>query len=322
MNVLDRKLLREARASKGLILAITSLVAVGVMCLIYMRSAYNNLIAGQGPVLRPVPAGRFLDRPEKGAAGRAGRSRRHSRRERDPPADHLLRHGRSGTGRVPAQRLGAVAARPADARDQRHGAEARRLFHRRRRNEVLVNDNFARKHGLHPGQWIHLILNNRREELLIVGTAISSEFVYLVSPGSITPDPERFGVFYVKQTYAEEVFDMDGACNQVTGLLAPEYRDHPEPILAAIESKLRAVRRVRQDAARRSAADAVSHRRDQGCRDVCHDHAGDLSGGGGAGAQRADGAADRSAARDHRHAQGAGVFERADFSGTSRSSAD
>ena len=33
MKTLDRKLLREARASKGLILAITSLVAVGVMCL-------------------------------------------------------------------------------------------------------------------------------------------------------------------------------------------------------------------------------------------------------------------------------------------------
>ena len=43
MRVLDRKVLRELIASKGLLLAITSLIAVGVMCFIYMRSAYNNL---------------------------------------------------------------------------------------------------------------------------------------------------------------------------------------------------------------------------------------------------------------------------------------
>ena len=49
MKVLDRKVLRELVASKGLLLAITSLIAVGVMCFIYMRSAYNNLEPGQGP---------------------------------------------------------------------------------------------------------------------------------------------------------------------------------------------------------------------------------------------------------------------------------
>ena len=65
------------------------------------------------------------------------------------------------------------------------------------------------------------MLNNRRQELFIVGTAISSEFVYLLGPGAIVPDPEHFGVFYLKQTYAEDVFDFDGAANQVVGRLAP-----------------------------------------------------------------------------------------------------
>src|SRR5262249_54932808 len=98
-------------------------------------------------------------------------------------------------------------------------------FTDQRRNEVIVNDTFAAKQGLHPGQWIHLLINNRREELFIVGTATSSEFVYLVGPGSMAPDPEHFGVFYIKQSYAEDVFDMDGAANQVVGLLAPDWRD-------------------------------------------------------------------------------------------------
>ena len=111
-------------------------------------------------------------------------------------------------------------------------------FTGRRRNEVLVNDSFAAKHGLFPGQWIHLLLNNRREELFIVGTAISSEFVYLVGPGSLAPDPEHFGVFYLPQSYAEEVFDFDGAANQVVGLLAPKVRDRPEEVLRQAEQRL------------------------------------------------------------------------------------
>ena len=41
--MLDRKLAREIYGSKGLLLAITSIIAVGVMCFVSMRSAYHNL---------------------------------------------------------------------------------------------------------------------------------------------------------------------------------------------------------------------------------------------------------------------------------------
>ena len=43
VSVLDRKLLREARHSAALLLAITSIIAVGVMCFVYMRSAFHSL---------------------------------------------------------------------------------------------------------------------------------------------------------------------------------------------------------------------------------------------------------------------------------------
>ncbi|MBN2216998.1 MAG: FtsX-like permease family protein, partial [Pirellulales bacterium] len=111
-------------------------------------------------------------------------------------------------------------------------------FTGRRENEVIVNEAFALKHKLHPGQWIHLVLNNRRQELFIVGTAISSEFVYLLGPGAIVPDPEHFGIFYLKQTYAEDVFDFDGAANQVLGLLSPAARETPELVLDRAERLL------------------------------------------------------------------------------------
>ena len=43
VNMLDRKLARELYRSKGLLLAITSIVAVGMTCFVSMRSAYHNL---------------------------------------------------------------------------------------------------------------------------------------------------------------------------------------------------------------------------------------------------------------------------------------
>ena len=104
-------------------------------------------------------------------------------------------------------------------------------FTNRRDNEVIVNDAFARKRGITPGDWIYLILNNRRQEVFVVGTAISCEYVYAVGPGAFVPDPLHFGVFYVKRSYAEEVFDFDGAANQVVGSLAPAIRDFPDQVL-------------------------------------------------------------------------------------------
>jgi putative ABC transport system permease protein len=111
-------------------------------------------------------------------------------------------------------------------------------FSDRRRNEVIVSDAFAAHHHLAPGQWIHLVLNNRRQELFIVGTAISSEFVYLMPPGGLAPDRENYGVFYLKNSYAEEVFDFDGAANQVVGRLAPEVRDDPRELFRRAEDLL------------------------------------------------------------------------------------
>jgi putative ABC transport system permease protein len=238
MKTLDRKLLREARASKGLVLAITSLVAVGVMAYIYIRSAYNNLRNARDQYFAQCRLADFWIDVKKAPLAEMGEIAAIPGVSEIQPRIQFLATVDLERSAYP---LNAYVVSLPDRRQtiindvvlKRGG-----YFTDRRENEVLVNDNFARKHGLHPGQWIHLILNNRREELFIVGTAISSEFVYLVSPGSLTPDPERFGVFYVKQTYAEEVFDMDGACNQVTGLLAPAHREQPQEILDAIERRL------------------------------------------------------------------------------------
>ncbi len=219
-------------------LAITALVAVGVMGYIYMKSAYQNLVYAKSEYygqcrmadfwmdLKKVPLAEINElKPIPGLA------------------ELRARIGYFATVDLERQ-LPPVNAFVVSLPDQRQPVlndvvmKRGTYFTEQRRNEVLVTESFAKKHQLYPGQWINLILNNRREELFIVGTALSSEFVYLVSPGTIIPDPERFGVFYIKQTYAEEVFDMEGAANQVVGRLLPSDRDRTDEVLDHLEREL------------------------------------------------------------------------------------
>ena len=49
VGMLDRKLARELKSTGVMLAAIISIVAVGVMCFIYMRSAHHNSPASENP---------------------------------------------------------------------------------------------------------------------------------------------------------------------------------------------------------------------------------------------------------------------------------
>jgi putative ABC transport system permease protein len=91
---------------------------------------------------------------------------------------------------------------------------------------------------LQPGDELHLLVGNRRQRVVVTGTAISSEFVYMVGPGTIAPDPANFGVLYLKRSFAEEIFDMHGGANQVVGQLAPQAPPGADELLARAERLL------------------------------------------------------------------------------------
>jgi putative ABC transport system permease protein len=235
VTVLDRKLLRDLRHSGGLLLAITSIMAVGVACYVALGFAYRNLSRAQRQYYADCRMADFslevkkVPVSELAAIGKL-------------PGVVDVRPRIQFFATVDLERSvepinGIVLSLPDRQEATINDVLLRRggYFTDRRDNEVIVNEKFAHYHGLTPGQWIHIILNNRRQELFIVGTAMSSEFTYLVGPGSIMPDPEHLGVFYLKHSFAEEVFDFDGACNQVLGRLAANLRDHPEEVLERAE---------------------------------------------------------------------------------------
>ena len=63
-----------------------------------------------------------------------------------------------------------------------------------RAEEVIVNESFAQAHGFTLGGRFSAILNGKKRELVIVGTALSPEFIYTVGPGDLMPDDLRYAI--------------------------------------------------------------------------------------------------------------------------------
>jgi putative ABC transport system permease protein len=84
-----------------------------------------------------------------------------------------------------------------------------------RADEVVVNETFARAHGFELGSRFSAILNGRKRELVIVGTALSPEFIYTVGPGDIMPDDRRFGIIWMSEKALAGAYNLDGAFSSI-----------------------------------------------------------------------------------------------------------
>jgi len=238
VSVLDRKLGRDLAGAKGLLAAIAAIMTIGVACFVALGSAHRNLADAQTRYYAQCRMADFSIELKKVPlseidliAALPGVTEVRPRIQFFVTVD---------LEQVEEPLSGLVLSLPERREPTINDIVLTRgsYFTDHRAEEVIVNDAFAAKHDIHPGDHLHLILNNRRQELFVVGTAISSEFVYAVGKGSIIPDPEHFGVFYLKRSYMEDVFGFQGACNQIIGLLAPDVREKPDPILRRCEDLL------------------------------------------------------------------------------------
>ncbi len=238
MSVLRRKLRREMWHSAGLLLAVAAIMAVGITCFVGMRSAYLNLSESKERYYRQCRMADFWINLKKAPLTELADPMRIPGIARWQPRIEF-----SATVDLPdfPEPINAkVLSLPERQENLINDIVLRRgdYFTDLRRDEVIVSEAFAAFHGLSPGDMVHLVMNNRRQPLWIVGTAISSEFTYLLDAGSLIPDPARFGVFYVQQRFAEEVFDFDGAANQVVGVLSPAGRVNETWVLRELEHRL------------------------------------------------------------------------------------
>lgn len=87
-------------------------------------------------------------------------------------------------------------------------------------NEVIVCTDFADAHKLTLGDSLSATINGRRKTLTIVGIATSPEYIYQLAPGSMFPDPLRYGVMWIAHKPLGMAYDLDGAFNTISLTLA------------------------------------------------------------------------------------------------------
>ncbi|MGE0081351.1 MAG: ABC transporter permease [Thiohalomonadaceae bacterium] len=90
-----------------------------------------------------------------------------------------------------------------------------------RDDEIVMSEAFAEAHGFRLGDRLAVVLRGTRKEFVVVGTAVSPEYIHQLRPGGLFPDYERFGVFWMARTPLAAANDMEGAFNHVVLGLAP-----------------------------------------------------------------------------------------------------
>jgi putative ABC transport system permease protein len=102
-----------------------------------------------------------------------------------------------------------------------------------RHDEVIVNEPFAEAHALGLGDQFAAIINGRKRELTVVGTALSPEFIFALGPGALLPDDERFGIIWMSEEALEAAFDLENSFNEISVTLLRGVA--PEPVIEQID---------------------------------------------------------------------------------------
>jgi putative ABC transport system permease protein len=85
-----------------------------------------------------------------------------------------------------------------------------------RADKVVVYEAFADAHKMPLGSRFSAILNGRKRELVIAGTALSPEFIYTIAPGETITDNRRFGIIWMSEKALANAYNLDGAFSSVT----------------------------------------------------------------------------------------------------------
>jgi putative ABC transport system permease protein len=221
MKALDRKLIRDLLQMKGQALAICLVMATGVATFVMSLSTLDSLALTQAAYYeryRFADVFTHLKRAPNALATRIadipGVARVQTRIVVDVNLDV------PGLAEPAVGRILSIPEQPTPGLNDLHLRNGRYL-EPGRQGEVLVSEAFAQAHGLKPGDRIVAVINGRKQQLSIVGVALSPEYVYPIREGELLPDNRRFGVFWMGYTELAAAFDMQGAFNDVALALAP-----------------------------------------------------------------------------------------------------
>lgn len=235
MRALDRKLLRDLRGMKAQVASIAIVIGCGLAAFVGSLSAYSSLVASRDWYYESA---RF---------------------------SHVFASAR----RVPGPLAARIAAIPGVAETETRvvqdaqlsiagvlppmvarliGVDFPRLPAMNRvtltagrwpapgtRNEAVVNQRFLEARGLALGDAIRVLLNGKLEEIRLVGTGLSPEYVY-PTRGTGMPDDEWFAILWVDARALAAAFDMEGAFN--SAVLRLQRGASRDAVIAAVDALL------------------------------------------------------------------------------------
>ena len=220
MSPLDRKLLRDLWRIKGQAVAITLVIALGVLMLVMMDGLVNSLeqtrqayyeryrLADVFAPVKRAPDHVLAEIAEiEGVAAVEGRVQ-----------GGALIDLPGITVPVRAQAVSLPDFGPPRLNDI-YLAEGRRIDPARE-DEIILLEGFAKAHGLSPGDELSATMNGARRSFKIAGLAQAPEFLYAAAPGEIVPDDTRFAVIWMSQQALAAAYDLEGAFNEALLSLA------------------------------------------------------------------------------------------------------
>jgi len=219
MKALDQKLLRDLLRMRGQVLAIVLIVACGIASLVTMMSTYYSLKLTQATYYDQyrfadvfVQLKRAPDSLIPRLEGIPGVSAVRTRVVEDVTVsvEGLLE---PATGRL--------ISIPERLTPMLNDVFIRTGRYPERRDEVLASEAFAEANHLALNDTVGAIINGRWQDLRIVGTALSPEYVYAIRGTELVPDNEHFGLLWMQRDALGTAFDMKGAFNDVSLALMP-----------------------------------------------------------------------------------------------------
>ena len=240
MKAINRKLLRDLSRSKAQILSIAAVVACGVASVIAMRSTLDSM---QRASREYYASSRFpnvfasLKRAPERVAVRISEIDGVAAVETRVVVDALLR--------VPGlteSATGHFVSVPDDGQPLQSTLYLRRgrFLTPRSDDEVVINEHFAEANRLGPGDTLNAVINGRWRELVIVGVALSPEFIHDAVPSAglgMFGDSKHTAILWMRRNALGPLYDMDGAFNDVTLLLTSGANE--QQVIASLDEILK-----------------------------------------------------------------------------------
>jgi putative ABC transport system permease protein len=227
MKALDRKLLRDLRLMWSQALTIALVVASGIAGFMASFSAYDSLATSRD---RYYQEARFADvfatlkraplALESQLAAIVGAAHVETSLSHVVPISLPM-----VTDPIIGRLIGLDAQAPPRL-NRVHLRSGRMVaWHASGALEALVSEAFATERQLKPGDRLQALINGKRETLLVVGIALSPEYIFAGMAGS--PDQRGFGIFWLDRRALAAAYNMNGAFNQVAVRLAPGATEGP-----------------------------------------------------------------------------------------------